>query len=69
MIEAGGETVAIEPDGDDDGDGVVAIEPPTDDADGRVLGRPIRATTPIGRGGRPHLSILWIHQRKGVVRS
>ena len=31
MLEAGGETVAVEPAGEDDGDGVVAIEPPDSD--------------------------------------
>jgi DNA gyrase subunit A len=29
VLEAGGETVAVEPAGEDDGDGVVAIDPPS----------------------------------------
>ncbi|HKG62429.1 MAG TPA: DNA gyrase C-terminal beta-propeller domain-containing protein, partial [Solirubrobacteraceae bacterium] len=34
VIEAGGETIAVEPAGEDDGDGVVAIEPPIEDDSG-----------------------------------
>ena len=33
VLEAGGETVAVEPVDGDDGDGVVVIEPPAADAD------------------------------------
>src|SRR5829696_1447843 len=34
VLEAGGETLALEPNGEDDGDGVVAIEPPIEDDSG-----------------------------------
>ena len=34
VLEAGGETVAVEPAGEDDGDGVVAIDPPAPESEG-----------------------------------